>query len=569
MNHEDKIDVVRSSPLPIPWNKEKLVFAFKGFRVLEYILLLPMSASFHSSYYDYAISKHMATCPSFNSALFCGFPFQSSSPYLTFLNLSHVSSADGSRNNKRRLIFSRIAVVSSHSNPKILKSKHKSKYGQPISPYDTEEDDDEENEDGDWFSDDDSPGDNTKSQHASKTRQVEHENFESGWGIRSLNSRENLEMNKGRFGKRKGKDALYMRNTGSFHNTSKMLATHGSSAGDAKEKDVGISSKNKYRHLIEELDLDEGCFALLDYLSTFGLKDSHFIQMYERHMPSLQINVVSAQERLGFLLSVGVKDRDIRKMIMRQPQILEYTVENNLKSHVAFLASLGIPDSKIGQIITVTPSLFSYSVENSLKPTVRYLLEEVGIQKSDLSKVVQLSPQILVQRIDNSWSTRLKFLTRELGAPRDSIVKMVTKHPQLLHYSIEDGLLPRINFLRRIGLRNADILKVLTSLTQVLSLSLEENLKPKYMYLINELRNEVHSLTKYPMYLSLSLDQRIRPRHRFLVSLKKAPKGPFPLSSFVPTDEHFCQQWAGTSLDKYLDFRQKLLLKDFAKKYER
>ena len=103
----------------------------------------------------------------------------------------------------------------------------------------------------------------------------------------------------------------------------------------------------------------------------------------------------------------------------------------------------------------------------------------------------------------------------------------------------------------------------------MLSLSLEDNLKPKYKYLINELNNEVHSLTKYPMYLSLSLDQRIRPRHRFLVSLKKAPKGPFPLGSFVPTDECFCQQWAGTSLDKYLAFRQRLLLKEFAKKYEK
>lgn len=104
---------------------------------------------------------------------------------------------------------------------------------------------------------------------------------------------------------------------------------------------------------------------------------------------------------------------------------------------------------------------------------------------------------------------------------------------------------------------------------QVLSLSLEANLKPKYLYLVNELHNEVQSLTKYPMYLSLSLEQRIRPRHKFLVSLKKAPKGPFPLGSLVPTDECFCKQWAGTTLDKYLAFRQRLLIKKFAEKYDR
>ncbi|MQM23635.1 hypothetical protein Taro_056702, partial [Colocasia esculenta] len=296
--------------------------------------------------------------------------------------------------------------------------------------------------------------------------------------------------------------------------------------------------------------------------ATNGLNESSYMDVGGGE----KINVASAKERLEYLMSVGVKHRDIRKILLRQPQILEYTVENNLKVHVFFLASLGIPDSRIGQIITAAPSLFSYSIEDSLKPTVRYLVEEVGISRTDISKVVQLSPQILVQRIDNSWNSRLSFLSKELGAPRDSIVKMVRKHPQLLHYSIEDGIHPRINFLRSIGMRNSEILKVLTSLTQVLSLSLEGNLKPKYLYLVNELRNEVQSLTKYPMYLSLSLEQRIRPRHRFLVSLKKAPRGPFPLSSLVPTDECFCQQWAGTSLEKYLEFRQSLQLNDFARK---
>ncbi|CAI9773395.1 unnamed protein product [Fraxinus pennsylvanica] len=302
-----------------------------------------------------------------------------------------------------RICCTKVRVVSSHSNPKILRHNRKSRFGLPVSPYDSEdkeeEDDDEDSGGDDWIS------------------------------------------------------------------------------------DKAESSKKRFSRLSEELDIDERWFPLLDYLSTFGLKESHFIQMYERHMPSLQINVDSVEERLGYLLSVG---------------------------------SLGIPESRIGQIITATPSLFSYSTDNSLRPTVRYLLEEIGIEKHDLSKVVQLSPQILVQRIDNTWTTRFNFLTKELRAPREGILSIIGGKSE-----------------------------------------------PKYMYLINELRNEVHSLTKYPTYLSLSLGQRIRPRHRFLVFLKKAPKGPFPLSSLVPTDESFCHQWAGTS--KYLEFRERLLLKEFAK----
>nr|GME02764.1 transcription termination factor MTERF9, chloroplastic [Ipomoea batatas] len=458
----------------------------------------------------------------------------------------------------------RIFVVSSHSNPKIVKSNRKSRHGRVLSPYDSDEDGSFVDDDDEYGYDDELAA--IKISKADRQRlkskmnstgfiQGNHRHTESTWNSEPFKS-----GNEGKMGIKTGESTSEKRKIGTFHQATSRSTGSSSLHSDGKgEEEEGSCVKERFSRLSEELGLDDRCFPLFNYLSTFGFKDSHFIQMYERHMPFLQINVASAQERLGYLLSIGVKHKDIRKIILRQPQILEYTVESNLKYHVDFLTSLGIPDSKIGRIVTATPSLFSYSVENSLKPTVRYLLEEVGIKKNELSKILQLSPQILVQRIDSTWTTRFNFLTKELGAPRDSIVKMVTKHPQLLHYSIEGGLLPRINFLRSIGMRDSDILKVLTSITQVFSLSLEGNLKPKYMYLVNELKNEVHSLTKYPTYLSLSLDQRIRPRHRFLISLKKAPKGPFPLSSLVPTDECFCQQWAGTTLETYLNFRQRLL----------
>lgn len=435
------------------------------------------------------------------------------------------------------------AVFSSHSSPRIIKSNRRSRHGRLPTPYDDEDEDEEyggeeesDREDS-YLSDDEF---STTKESGSVKRSGKHLNLYSIAANKRSGNKSTI---------RKGREDYADLDSNS-------------------ELKNGKFTGSRFEKLVEELDFDRKWFPLIDYLSTFGLKESHFISIYERHMPCLQINLVSAQERLEFLISVGVKHKDVKRIITRQPQILEYTVENNLKSHVAFLANIGVPHSRIGRIITAAPSLFSYSVEHSLKPTIRYLIEEVGIKEGDVCKVVQLSPQILVQRLDNSWTSRSSFLSEELGAPRDNIVKMVTKHPQLLHYSIEDGILPRINFLRSIGMRNSDILKVLTSLTQVLSLSLEANLKPKYLYLVNELRNEVQSLTKYPMYLSLSLDQRIRPRHRFLVSLKKAPKGPFPLSSFVPTDECFCQR-AGASVETYLAFKQNLLLTDFAKRYER
>nr|CAD1837739.1 unnamed protein product [Ananas comosus var. bracteatus] len=320
---------------------------------------------------------------------------------------------------RRRLAVVGFAVFSSHSNPRFLKSGRRSRHGRRTPPYgdDAEEEEGESKEEE--FSDDDDFSD--LEYHGAKLIDADLQKF----------------------------------------NLSKPFEKPGREKKQSKTVDLDSIEKLKnetkvsFQKLQEELDFDEKWFPLIDYLSTFGLKESHFVSIYERHMPCLQINLASAKERLGFL--------------------------NSKLSN--------------GQIIAATPSLFSYSVEHSLKPTIRYLIEEVGVKESDVSKIVH---------INKSYS---------------GIVIIIGG-----------------------------------------------NLKPKYLYLVNELRNEVQSLTKYPMYLSLSLEQRIRPRHKFLVSLKKVPKGPFPLSSLVPTDVRFCQQWAGTTLENYLAFRQNLLLTDFAKK---
>ncbi|KAG0489072.1 hypothetical protein HPP92_007746 [Vanilla planifolia] len=486
-----------------------------------------------------------------------------------------------SSDSRRRLVAydgrhgcgARFTVFSSHSNVRFVKPSRRSRRDWQASIYVDDDDDDEEEDDDESelldlaFSEFDEFGGN----HYSRKRELKlHSGVisdASGMKISTQKAWE-TELKKSVLGpysmKTKPSKTLAQNSHIGYDYLAEVPARRHVDSESECQKNTGKFTKNRFQKLVEEMDFVEKWFPLIDYLSTFGLKESHFLSIYDRHMPSFQISLAAATERLTFLIGVGVKRKDIKRMLVRQPQILEYSVENNMIHHVRFLNSIGIPSSRIGRIISAAPSLFSYNVEHSLKPKIRYLVEEVGVKASDVTKIVQLSPQVLVQRIDASWTSRSSFLSKELGAPRDNIVKMVTKHPQLLHYSIEDGILPRINFLRSIGMSNSDIVKVLTSLTQVLSLSLEDNLKPKYLYLVNELKNEVQSLTKYPMYLSLSLDQRIRPRHEFLLSLKKIPNGPFPLGAFVPTDERFCQQWAGTSLDKYLAFRQSLLRRDFA-----
>jgi hypothetical protein len=101
------------------------------------------------------------------------------------------------------------------------------------------------------------------------------------------------------------------------------------------------------------------CITLSPFLFVSSLKKPLYIPPSPPpHIP-LQINVCSAQERLDYLLSIGLKT----------------------------------------------------------------LSQEVGINGKYTCKVVRLSPQILVQRIEISWNARYLFLSKDLGASRDSVVK--------------------------------------------------------------------------------------------------------------------------------------------------
>lgn len=86
--------------------------------------------------------------------------------------------------------FSRICVVSSHTNPKILKPNRRSRFGQPLSTYDSDSDDDDcfEDEDDISTSDDESldvrvsaqDRQRLKFQNATHIRRDSHHHSEGG-----------------------------------------------------------------------------------------------------------------------------------------------------------------------------------------------------------------------------------------------------------------------------------------------------------------------------------------------------------------------------------------------------
>ncbi|MCE5166074.1 hypothetical protein HAX54_014559 [Datura stramonium] len=97
----------------------------------------------------------------------------------------------------------------------------------------------------------------------------------------------------------------------------------------------GSLAKDRFSQLAEELDLDERWFPLLDYLSTFGFKDSHFIQIVEN---SLKPTVTYLIEE------VGIEKNDLAKVVQLSPQILVQRIDTSWTARFNFLTrELGAP----------------------------------------------------------------------------------------------------------------------------------------------------------------------------------------------------------------------------------
>ena len=68
-----------------------------------------------------------------------------------------------------------------------------------------------------------------------------------------------------------------------------------------------------------------------------------------------------------------MEEKNVPKLILRHPQLLEYSIERTMQPRVDYLISLGVCKTNLGRMITLVPTLLEYRIEECLKPRVKYL----------------------------------------------------------------------------------------------------------------------------------------------------------------------------------------------------
>mmetsp|Transcript_23167 Transcript_23167/g.72330 ORF Transcript_23167/g.72330 Transcript_23167/m.72330 type:complete len:508 (+) Transcript_23167:5138-6661(+) len=322
-----------------------------------------------------------------------------------------------------------------------------------------------------------------------------------------------------------------------------------------------------FMDLVERHGLRKRWRPMVSYLVSLGMTGSELEELSEKREELFSCGVSRARGRLDFLeKKLGFSQEEKKKMIVKNPRIVEYRIERTMQPRLDYLAGLGVSRQDLSRLILRAPSLLEVSVEDTMKPRVEWLMNTVGLSEENVGKVVARHPQVLTYDIDDMMQDRVDFLRQTVGVSSAGVATMVTKHPQILQYAPE-SMQPRLEYLQSIGMSEDQVVMTVTRLSQLFSLSVEDNLKPKYEYLTSELGGGVNTVTSYPAYFSLSLKQRIMPRHRILVELDRLPSTPFPMKWLAIKDVAFAEGVAQVDLRQYEDFRQQINMRDFASNF--
>lgn len=288
------------------------------------------------------------------------------------------------------------------------------------------------------------------------------------------------------------------------------------------------------------------------------------------------------EDAVDLLKAVGVRDKHLKEMVVRWPQLLEIELPQML-AVTDYLSFHGFK-SPLGPLYRQAPWLLAVPL-NQVRPSVDFLLEECGIV--DLEKVIRGYPRCLIAE-PSKMTEHVKALRsygvvdqdlgrlvesfplifglspqdmdsvveywRDIGVAPEDVARICRAFPSLLGVRV-DAMKQSVSFLREIGVNN--IARFVTRLPPVLAYDVDTVLKPKMQFAVyNSL--SIYDVVRFPAYFSYPLDSVIQPRTDFI---KQFTKGKVTLAGLglnvvlTPSDADFAKL-IRASPQAYAQFKQ-------------
>ena len=145
-------------------------------------------------------------------------------------------------------------------------------------------------------------------------------------------------------------------------------------------------------------------------------------------------------------------------------------------------SSLDLSDAELKKVMMRSPQVLGLSVEATLEPKLDWLQDRLDLDAAQLKKMVLRLPAVLSRSVEDNFSPRLDWLQMRLDLDDAGLRMMVLQKPAVLGYSIEDKMVPKLDWLQsRLDLNETELKQVIVTFPSLfsVSISIEGNMEPK------------------------------------------------------------------------------------------
>ncbi|KAG1675977.1 hypothetical protein FOA52_014221 [Chlamydomonas sp. UWO 241] len=223
---------------------------------------------------------------------------------------------------------------------------------------------------------------------------------------------------------------------------------------------------------------DEGCDAGVMLAAALGYSDAEYSETVGR---TGVLNKQDVADALDVLLALSSRDR-VKRLVMGHPELLIMGFE--LPAWLDFLTSYGIRKGDFFRLLSSNTALFTRSSVYNAGLVIQYLTQ-LGLTQRDIAaSIVPRCASLLSLDPQRQLAPVVALMAAELGVNlQEQVVHLIAKCPVLLTLSVDQQLRPRVEYLRSLGLSNAEVSAVAVDVPSLLTSDPEPQVAPALRFL--------------------------------------------------------------------------------------
>ncbi|KAL2556707.1 Mitochondrial transcription termination factor family protein [Forsythia ovata] len=278
----------------------------------------------------------------------------------------------------------------------------------------------------------------------------------------------------------------------------------------------------------------------------YGLDESHIL-----HIARVQPKVFlydpqnTLLPKLDFLLSIGVSNTDIPKVIVRNPALLGRSLEKQILPCYNFLKSLPLSGKEVVMMVNRNSRILATNVDK-IASNVE-VMQQAGVPPRSISYFISRFPASVQQ--DNEKFR--KSLNEVISMGFNPLRLMFILAVRVLCETPKPTWDYKVEVFKRFGLSYGEVMSAFRLHPCCMNVS-EEKMLRVMDFFINEMKWEPAVVVRSPAVLLYSLEKRIIPRCNVITILmqKGFLKENFPVMSFLKYNE---KDFLNKFVDNYKD----------------